>query len=124
MPRLLSNEVENMSHQLSRREFVQSSLALSGAIAASGKSSFSAEPVTVANVKSSAVDLAPFFHPPAEFATDFGNYTSPLKFADGTPVRDAVDWPKRRQEILKTWHEFMGPWPEMIEKPKIEYLEK
>lgn len=113
-----------MSHPTSRREFVRSSLAIAGAIATSANVSFAAEPSDTATVHSKAVDLAPFFHPPAEFATDFGNYTSPLKFADGTLVRDAADWPKRRQEILKTWHELMGPWPEMIEKPKIEYLEK
>ena len=52
------------------------------------------------------------------------SYRSPLKFADGSPVKNADDWAKRRQEILKTWHEIMGPWPTLIEKPKIEYLEK
>jgi dienelactone hydrolase len=68
--------------------------------------------------------LAPYFKPPAEFAGDFGKYRSPLEFADGTKVKSADQWPKRRQEILKTWHDFMGPWPALIEKPKIEYLEK
>lgn len=68
--------------------------------------------------------LAPFFRPPAELAGDLGNYRSPLKFADGRPVRNAEDWRKRRQEILKTWNELMGPWPAQIEKPKVEYLEK
>ncbi len=68
--------------------------------------------------------LAPFFRPPAELIGDTGNYRSPLKFADGRPVKNADDWPKRRQEILKTWHEFMGPWPALIERPKLEYLEK
>jgi len=111
-----------MSRQISRREFLQSSLALAGGLTTFAGISFSAEPDKTANSKSVAVDLTPFFHPPAEFATDFGNYATPLKFADGSPVRDAADWPKRRQEILKTWHEFLGPWPELIEKPKIEYL--
>lgn len=68
--------------------------------------------------------LAPFFKPPAELAKDFGSYKSPLKFHDGTPVKDAANWPNRRQEILKTWHGFMGPWPELVAKPKVEYLEK
>jgi hypothetical protein len=68
--------------------------------------------------------LAPFFRPPPELANDFGNYTSPLKFYDRTPVKTAADWPKRRREILDTWHRFMGPWPALIAKPKVEYLEK
>jgi hypothetical protein len=68
--------------------------------------------------------LAPFFRPPAEYATDYGDYRSPLKFDDGTPVRDAADWPKRRREILAAWHKEMGPWPPLIEKPRIEYLAK
>ena len=68
--------------------------------------------------------LAPFFHPPKELADDMGEYKSPLKFNDGSPVKTAADWPKRRQEILKTWTDLMGPWPALIEKPQLEYLEK
>ncbi len=68
--------------------------------------------------------LAPFFHPPAEFAGDFGPYKSPLKFEDGRAVKNADDWAKRRREIRKTWHDIMGPWPALIEKPKIDYLAK
>jgi dienelactone hydrolase len=68
--------------------------------------------------------LAPAFHPPQEFANDLGDYKSPLKFYDGSPITTAEDWQKRRQEILKYWNDAMGPWPPVIEKPKIEYLEK
>src|SRR5262249_23232940 len=68
--------------------------------------------------------IAPYFKPPAELANDLGAYKSPLKFDDGTPVKDAADWPRRRQEILKPWHESRAPWPPVIEKPKIESLEK
>jgi hypothetical protein len=64
------------------------------------------------------------FKPPAEFITDFGSYRSPLKFDDNTPVRTAADWTKRRGEILRYWHTAMGAWPPIIEKPKVEYLEK
>jgi hypothetical protein len=66
--------------------------------------------------------IAKFFKPPAEYAKDFGNYRSPLKFDDGTESKSADDWKKRREEIRKNWHEMMGPWPQLIEKPKIEYL--
>ncbi len=68
--------------------------------------------------------IAPFFEPPAEFANDFGDYRSPLKFYDGTPVKTKADWPRRRQEILDKWHGLMGPWPERLKKPKVEVLEE
>jgi len=67
--------------------------------------------------------LAPYFTPPVEFAGKLGSYRSPLKFADGTEVKSAADWRRRRDEIRKTWHDLMGPWPELIEKPKLESLE-
>ena len=64
--------------------------------------------------------LAPFFAPPPEFAGDFGDYRSPLKFADGRTVKTAAGWPERRAEILKSWHERLGPWPALLENPRIE----
>ena len=66
--------------------------------------------------------LAKYFTPPAEYAGKFGDYKSPLRFADGSEVKTADDWKRRREEILKTWHGLMGPWPEPIEKPKVEVL--
>ncbi len=68
--------------------------------------------------------IAPFFSPPAEFAGDFGKYKSPLIFDDGTKVKTPTDWQRRRQEILKTWRGYLGDWPPLIDKPKIEYLAK
>jgi dienelactone hydrolase len=68
--------------------------------------------------------LAPYFKPPAELADDFGHYRSPLKFDDGTQVKSAEDWKKRRAEILKYWHGAMGEWPAPIEKPKVELGKK
>ncbi len=68
--------------------------------------------------------IAAAFKPPAEFTGDFGQYKSPLIFDDGTSVKTPADWQRRRQEILQTWHEMMGAWPPLIEKPKIEYLAK
>lgn len=66
--------------------------------------------------------IAPAFHPPAKFANDLGSYRSPLLFDDGRPVRDADDWQNRRQEILNTWHDAMGAWPPLIERPEIKVL--
>lgn len=69
-------------------------------------------------------ELAPFFKPPAEFAGDFGGYRSPLKFDDGTSVRTAEDWPRRRAEIRQYWHSALGAWPPLLDQPKVEYLEQ
>lgn len=68
--------------------------------------------------------IAPYFHPPKEYAGDFGPHKPLLKFYDGTPVKTAADWKRRRAEIRKKWHEMMGPWPKLIAKPKIEYIAK
>ena len=67
--------------------------------------------------------IAPFFQPPPEFAGQFGSYASPLKFYDRRAVRDATEWPSRRKEILDRWNELLGPWPPLIERPKMERLE-
>jgi hypothetical protein len=67
--------------------------------------------------------LAPYFASPAEFAGRYGDYKSPLRFADGTEVKTPDDWKRRRGEILKAWHGLMGPWPEPIAKPKVEVIE-
>ena len=66
--------------------------------------------------------LAPYFAPPADFAGQFGDYRSPLRFADGSEVKTAADWQRRREEIRKSWHDLMGPWPPPIEKPKLDVL--
>jgi hypothetical protein len=63
-----------------------------------------------------------YFQPPAEFAGKFGKYRSPLKFEDGTQVRSADDWQRRRTELLDIWTRQMGHWPEVIEQPKIKTL--
>jgi len=68
--------------------------------------------------------ISPYFDPPDEYKNDMGSHKPVLKFYDGTPVRTKADWEKRRKEILKKWHEMMGQWPPLIEKPKIEYIEK
>jgi hypothetical protein len=64
--------------------------------------------------------IAPLFQAPAEFRGQFDDYPSPLKFYDGRPVAPAADWPRRRQEILDYWRRTMGPWPALLERPKLE----
>jgi dienelactone hydrolase len=67
--------------------------------------------------------IEPYFQPPLEFAGQLGDYHSPLIFNDGTPVKSAADWPKRRAEILATWHKRLGAWPPLVTKPAVKVLE-
>lgn len=66
--------------------------------------------------------IASFFQPPKEFAGQLSTNRSPLLFNSGALVTNASDWPRRHAEILTNWHELMGPWPPVIERPKLEVL--
>jgi dienelactone hydrolase len=67
--------------------------------------------------------IEPFTRPPEEFADNFGDYKSPLVFADGRKVAAAEDWAGRRKEILTTWQRRLGEWPPLVEKPEVKRLE-
>ena len=67
--------------------------------------------------------IAPFFKPPTEARDSFGDFRSPLLFANGSRVASASDWPRRREEILKTWTGAMGAWPVLIDAPKVDVVE-
>src|SRR5262245_55345402 len=66
--------------------------------------------------------LEPYAQPPEEFAGKFGPYRSPLKFADNSLTRTPTEWARRRDEIQKTWHKRLGPWPSLVEKPTVMKL--
>ena len=78
-----------------------------------------------AGVENSALPQAlhPWFSPPADVAGDLGEFRNPLLFNDGSEVRTAAEWAKRREEILRTWHGLMGEWPPLITEPVVETLE-
>ena len=67
--------------------------------------------------------LRPYTVPPAEYAEDFGSYDSPLRSADGTTVPTPEQWQRRRAELLAMWHQRLGPWPPLVEKPDVKRLE-
>lgn len=67
--------------------------------------------------------LAPFTQPPVEFTGQFGTYRSPLTPAGGEKITTAEQWKARRGELLKLWHERLGPWPPLVEKPAVKRLE-
>lgn len=66
-------------------------------------------------------ELEKFFTPPEEYKGKFGDYRSVMTFDDGTPVKTPEDWTRRREEIRKYWHDVMGAWPPLVEKPRIQY---
>lgn len=68
-------------------------------------------------------ELKPFTTPPAEFAGKLGDYRSPLVFNDGSTAKTPADWQRRRAEILAKWHERLGPWPTLLEKPEVKKQE-
>ncbi len=79
--------------------------------------------VPPASPQGTAWDLiAPSFEVPDRFARQFGPYRSPLLFPDGTPVRTAEDWGRRRQQLLAEWHDLMGAWPPVRTTAGIEVL--
>jgi dienelactone hydrolase len=80
-------------------------------------------PASAADPVRPSPELAGFFQPPEKYRGDLGKYRSPLLFADGKPVKTADDWQRRRAEILTTWHKLMGPWPALIEKPRIDTVQ-
>ncbi len=66
--------------------------------------------------------IAPDFVVPKEYAGDYGDFRSPLKFYDGARVKTAKDWEQRRREILKHWQGMMGQWPPLITDQKLEIV--
>src|SRR5690348_13343513 len=67
--------------------------------------------------------LAPHFHAPAEFSGDFGTYRSPLLFEDGSQVKSAADWTRRRVEIRNKWLAMLGGDFELLPSPQMKFFE-
>jgi len=66
-------------------------------------------------------EMEKFFAPPEEYKGKLGEYRPLMTFDDGAPVKTPQDWLRRREEILRYWHGVMGPWPAIVEKPRIEH---
>jgi hypothetical protein len=67
-------------------------------------------------------EVAPLFRPPAVLEGRLGAFRSVMLFADGSRVKTAADWPRRRAEILAEWHGVMGEWPPLLGTVPIETL--
>jgi hypothetical protein len=78
----------------------------------------------VAAERAVPADMRPWFAPPEGQTLRVERYPTPLRFADGRTVRDPAEWPARRAEILAYWHGEMGPWPELLVRPRTELSER
>jgi dienelactone hydrolase len=67
-------------------------------------------------------ELMQYARPPAEFANRFGNYAPLLPGLPGSVDIAAEQWASRRKELLNQWHGLMGPWPDLLERPRLESL--
>jgi dienelactone hydrolase len=72
---------------------------------------------------SAACAEAPFSAMPAEFVAMELPGRSPLIFRDGSVVKTAAEWPRRRAEIIAEWQSMLGEWPPLLVKPDFEVLE-
>jgi len=68
-------------------------------------------------------EITPYFSPPEQYKNVFGDYRSPLIFANGEPVKTPADWAKRRKEIRDNWMSMLGEWPPLLENSAFEYLD-
>lgn len=66
--------------------------------------------------------VRPYFVPPRQWQNKLGEYQSPLRFTDGSPVKTPADWKRRRAEIKEQWSKLLGQWPALIEQPHVETL--
>lgn len=64
-----------------------------------------------------------FYRPPTSYAEQYGSYRDVLQFDDGRRVQSRQEWAERRIEIKNYWREVLGPWPELIKRPQLRYLE-
>lgn len=66
--------------------------------------------------------IAQHFQPPSDWASQKGDYRSLLMTGSGHEVKTNRQWQERRQELLDQWQKAMGPWPAVIENPKVEVI--
>jgi hypothetical protein len=67
-------------------------------------------------------NLANAFAPPTEYANDFGDFQSVMKFDDGRAVKTKRDWSARRTEIRRRWHQSLGAWPQLMTEQRLTVL--
>lgn len=112
-------EVDNDQAGPTRRGFIGACAAAAAARGIGPGIAGAAEPASIAASEAPLPEsMLPWFSPPADVAVRTEAYRSPLLFADGRRVASAAAWAARRAEILRLWHTEMGPWPDLLERPR------
>jgi len=62
------------------------------------------------------------FEPPERSERIEARLRSLFRFDNGREVQTAADWAERRAELLESWHAVMGPWPPLLERPRLDVL--
>ncbi len=75
-----------------------------------------------ADFSSNEDTIQSYFKAPMILARDFGTYTSPLRFTDGSNVETADDWNRRRKEILDDWNKLLGEWPPLLKDQQLQIV--
>lgn len=66
--------------------------------------------------------LGVLFQPLPAPAPIVANPNPLLRFASGRLVHSATEWAARRREIRAYWDDVLGPWPPLLEEPRLEVL--
>lgn len=66
--------------------------------------------------------LAQFYQCPSPYASQMGDFRSPLLRKDGTIVTTPAQWQQRRSEIIDDWHQILGPWPKLFAQPEYKQV--
>jgi hypothetical protein len=69
-------------------------------------------------------EMEKFFLPPEQYKGGLSDYRSLMKFDNGAPVKTRQVRSRQREEILRYCHGVMGPWPALVETPRVKYFEK
>ena len=113
----------NRIQMLIRGSLVWAAVCVSLYCSAAENNSISDAKSTANSKRSGAFEIiASYFQPSNKYRNEFGKYRSPLMFDNGAKVLTKEDWSRRREEILKQWHAWMGPWPPVVQAPKMEFL--
>lgn len=78
--------------------------------------------VTVRDARTVARRIEPYSQVPSKLEGRSDGRRSPLQPPDGPRITTPEGWKQRRDALRREWMELMGPWPPLVEKPRVETL--
>jgi len=64
--------------------------------------------------------IRPYFTAPTEWRGKTDGRRSPLLFSDGRRASSEQEWSLRREEIRRVWMNYIGAWPALLTRPRLE----